>query len=68
MFTVNECEKIFIDTGFLIALETSDDQHHKFAQNCWCNLLVSKPLFFTTSFILILQSDLKGKAITHENP
>jgi predicted nucleic acid-binding protein len=44
--------QIFIDTGFLIALETSDDQHHESAQNCWRNLLVSKPSFFTTSYII----------------
>ncbi len=45
-------EQIFIDTGFIIALETSDDQHHESAQNCWRNLTVSMPSFFTTSYII----------------
>jgi len=45
-------EKIFIDTGFLIALETSDDQHHDSARNCWKNLILSKPSLFTTSYIV----------------
>lgn len=45
-------EQIFIDTGFIIALETSDDQHHESARKCWHNMLVSKPSFFTTTYII----------------
>lgn len=45
-------EKIFIDTGFIIALETSDDQHHTSARNFWSNLIVSKPSFLVTSYII----------------
>ncbi len=45
-------KKLFIDTGFLIALETSDDQYHQSAQKYWQELIQSKPHFIATSYIL----------------
>lgn len=45
-------ERLFIDTAFLIALESSDDRNHKLALNFWNNLSASKPSFFTTSYIV----------------
>jgi predicted nucleic acid-binding protein len=44
-------EELFIDTGFLIALESSDDRHHEAAQNCWHELAALKPIFITTSYV-----------------
>lgn len=45
-------ERVFIDTGFLIALETRDDQHHKAAQDSWRSMLALSPSFFTTEYIV----------------
>ena len=42
---------IFIDTGLLIALEISDDQHHKVAIKYWKELLNRPPQLVTTSYI-----------------
>jgi predicted nucleic acid-binding protein len=44
-------EEFFIDTGFLIALESSDDRHHQTAQNCWREIIALRPIFFTTSYV-----------------
>jgi len=45
-------KSIFIDTGFLIALEASDDQHHEAAQTYWQYLMTSDTHFITTSYII----------------
>jgi predicted nucleic acid-binding protein len=42
---------IFLDTGYIIALETADDQHHEAALAHWQDLSVSLPLLVTTSYI-----------------
>jgi predicted nucleic acid-binding protein len=44
-------KKLFLDTGYLIALETADDQHHKEALAHWQNLSMSLPLLVTTSYV-----------------
>ena len=43
---------LFLDANYLIALEVSDDQHHKEASHHWSALLQSPPLLVTTSYIL----------------
>lgn len=42
---------IFIDAGYLIALEASDDQHHENAVRHWRGLLKSPPMLVTTSYV-----------------
>lgn len=44
-------KKLFLDTGYLIALEASDDQYHKVALAHWQNLTRSLPSLVTTSFV-----------------
>jgi len=53
-FTVNRAamKQLFIDTGFLIALEMSDDQYHESAREYWRNLIILTPSFITTSYIV----------------
>lgn len=42
----------FLDTGYLIALEASDDQHHDAAVRHWRDeVLASPPLICTTSYV-----------------
>lgn len=43
--------RFFLDTGFLIALESSDDQHHKAAQDFWHPFLETGTVFVTTSYV-----------------
>lgn len=43
--------KLFLDTGYLIALEASDDQYHKQALAYWQNLGRSLPRLVTTSYV-----------------
>lgn len=44
-------KSIFIDTGYLIALEATDDQYHQEALSHWQNLTLSLPLLVTTSYV-----------------
>ena len=44
-------ETLFLDAGYIIALEAEDDQHHKMALQHWQNLLKNLPLIVTTSYI-----------------
>ncbi|MEW6112240.1 MAG: PIN domain-containing protein [Thermodesulfobacteriota bacterium] len=43
--------KLFLDTGFLIALEAADDQHHRAALAHWRRLTESMPRLVTTSYV-----------------
>ena len=43
---------LFLDTGFLIALESSDDQHHQAAHRFWRTYLNDPTKLITTSFII----------------
>jgi predicted nucleic acid-binding protein len=42
---------LFIDAGYLIALEALDDQHHDSAAQHWRVLLKSPPPLVTTSYV-----------------
>lgn len=42
---------LFLDTGYLIALETTDDQHHAEALSHWQILAPSLPPLVTTSYV-----------------
>lgn len=44
-------KKLFIDTGFLIALEAADDRYHEAASACWQSLTPSLPGLVTTSYV-----------------
>jgi len=41
----------FLDAGYIIALETADDQNHQMAFKHWKNLLKSPPSLVTTSYV-----------------
>lgn len=43
---------VFLDTGYIIALEAADDQHHDAASRHWRNLTKLLPPLVTTSYIL----------------
>jgi len=43
--------RLFLDTGFLIALEAADDQHHQAASAHWRRLTGSMPRLVTTSYV-----------------
>ena len=43
--------KLFLDTGYLIALEASDDQYHQQALAHWQNLSRALPQLVTTSYV-----------------
>ncbi|MEA2600392.1 MAG: uncharacterized protein QOF89_1384 [Acidobacteriota bacterium] len=42
---------LFLDTGYLIALEASDDQHHAEAVRFWRSLATRRPKLVTTSYV-----------------
>ena len=42
---------VFLDTSYVIALETADDQYHNIALNHWQKLTRSLPTLVTTSYI-----------------
>jgi uncharacterized protein len=44
-------KRLFLDTGFLIALEAADDQYHHIALAHWEKLAQSLPRMVTTSYI-----------------
>jgi predicted nucleic acid-binding protein len=42
---------LFVDTGYLIALEAADDQNHFVATRHWKRLLKSQPSLITSTYI-----------------
>lgn len=45
-------QPIFLDTGYVIALESADDQYHDSALRHWQNLIQSLPPLVTTSYVV----------------
>ena len=43
---------IFIDTGFIIALESVTDQNHEKASQLWNELLKDLPVMVTTTYVI----------------
>jgi predicted nucleic acid-binding protein len=43
--------RLFLDTGFLIALEAEDDEHHLAARQHWNELMKAPPRLVTTTYI-----------------
>jgi predicted nucleic acid-binding protein len=43
---------IFVDTGFIIALESATDQNHEKASQLWNELLKDFPLMVTTTYVI----------------
>lgn len=43
---------VFLDTGYVIALEAEDDRHHETTLRHWQDLITSLPPLVTTSFVL----------------
>jgi len=43
---------LFLDTGYVIALEAVDDQHHLDADKHWSNLLKALPPLVTTTYVI----------------
>jgi len=44
--------RLFLDTGYIIALDASDDQNHAAAIRHWQGLAPTRPRLVTTSYIL----------------
>jgi uncharacterized protein len=44
-------KSVFLDTGYVIALELSSDQHHRAALKHWRGIVKALPLFVTTSYV-----------------
>ena len=43
--------RVFLDTGYLIALEAINDQHHKKAKEHWLQFAQDNPLLVTSTFV-----------------
>lgn len=43
---------LFLDTGYIIALEASDDKHHRDAVEHWSSLSKALPPLVTTTYII----------------
>lgn len=44
-------KSVFLDTGYLLALELSNDQNHRVASKHWRGVVQSLPLLVTTSYV-----------------
>lgn len=44
-------KSIFLDTGYVIALEASDDQHHEEAKTHWKGFITDRPRMTSTTYV-----------------
>lgn len=44
-------KNLFLDTGYIIALEAADDQYHEIASKHWRSLTRSLPILISTTYI-----------------
>jgi predicted nucleic acid-binding protein len=42
---------VFVDTGYLLALEIGNDQHHRAAMQPWQGVVSALPPLVTTSYV-----------------
>ncbi len=42
---------VFVDTGYLLALEIANDQHHQTATQHWQGVVTALPRLVTTSYV-----------------
>ena len=42
---------VFVDTGYLFALEITNDQHHQAATQHWQGIVAALPRLVTTSYV-----------------
>jgi predicted nucleic acid-binding protein len=42
---------VFVDTGYLFALEITNDQHHQAATQHWPGIVTALPRLVTTSYV-----------------
>lgn len=56
---------LFLDTGFILALEDADDQHHKKARTCWAAYCARPQPLVTTSYIFDETVTLIAKRMDH---
>ena len=42
---------VFVDTGYLLALEIANDQHHQAAARHWQGVVTALPRLVTTSYV-----------------
>jgi uncharacterized protein len=42
---------VFVDTGYLLALEIANDQHHQAAVQHWQRIVTALPPLVTTSYV-----------------
>lgn len=45
-------DRLFLDSGYVIALEVENDQHHSHASAHWSTLFQAPRLFVTTSYVM----------------
>ncbi len=43
--------QVFLDTGYVLALELANDQYHLDAQRHWTQVTAALPLLITTSYV-----------------
>lgn len=44
-------KSVFLDTGYMLALELANDQNHRAASKHWRSITKSLPLLVTTSYV-----------------
>lgn len=44
-------DQVFLDTGYVLALELANDQYHQIAQQHWTQVTTTLPVLVTTSYV-----------------